>query len=211
MKTFYTYLWLREDGTPYYAGKGSKRRAFRWHKRLGSPPPNERIVLQYFTNETDAFAAEVFLILFYGRKDLETGCLRNLSGGGENPPRTRKGRRISWGEKIKATCLAKNIMPPNTKGMKLDITLEARQAKAERMKGNTFAVGVGREPGFVVPIETRAKISNTCRVRGILPPSTKGMKLNLSPDQRRKRSERLKGNKFSVGRTPWNKRTAETR
>jgi hypothetical protein len=77
---FYTYLWLREDGTPSYAGKGKGKRAF----RRGSPPP-DRIILQEFESEEDAFTAERFLISFYGRKNNGTGCLRNLTDGGEGP------------------------------------------------------------------------------------------------------------------------------
>jgi len=34
MKTFYTYIWLRNDGTPYYVGKGSAGRAFRKDAQL---------------------------------------------------------------------------------------------------------------------------------------------------------------------------------
>jgi len=78
--TYYTYLWLREDGTPYYVGKGKGDRAF----RKGSPSV-ERIILQEWPSESDAFAAEIFLIAFYGRKDNGTGILRNLSDGGEGP------------------------------------------------------------------------------------------------------------------------------
>lgn len=78
-------MWLREDGTPYYVGKGTGNRAFTKHRcRLNHvPPPKERILVQEFPDESAAFAAEVFLISFYGRKDLGTGCLVNFSAGGE--------------------------------------------------------------------------------------------------------------------------------
>jgi hypothetical protein len=87
---FYTYLWLREDGTPYYVGKGSGKRAY----RKGCPtveviagfidePAMDRIILQGHASESDAFFAEKFFIALYGRKDLGTGCLRNLTDGGD--------------------------------------------------------------------------------------------------------------------------------
>lgn len=79
---FYTYTWLRKDGTPYYIGKGTKCRAFlscKGHR----PPRKENIIVQDHASEADAFAAEIFLIAYYGRKDLGTGCLRNLTDGGD--------------------------------------------------------------------------------------------------------------------------------
>lgn len=80
---FYTYLWLREDGTPYYAGKGTKGRAFRKNTHRFPPPSKDRIVLQEWETEREAFEAEKLLISYYGREDLGTGCLLNLSDGGE--------------------------------------------------------------------------------------------------------------------------------
>lgn len=77
--THLTYMWLREDGSPYYVGKDSSgTRAY----REGSPPP-ERIVTQEHSTEAEALAAEIFLIAFYGRKDIGTGILRNFTDGGE--------------------------------------------------------------------------------------------------------------------------------
>jgi hypothetical protein len=80
--TFYTYLWLREDGTPFYVGKGKwkaqQQRAF----RNGAPSP-DRIIIEAHPSEDDALFAEVFLISYYGRKDNGTGCLRNRTNGGE--------------------------------------------------------------------------------------------------------------------------------
>lgn len=83
---FYTYLWLRENGTPYYAGKGHGKRAFvKEHHRFSPPTNKKHILVQEFPDEPSAFAAEKFLISYYGRKDNGTGCLRNLTDGGEGP------------------------------------------------------------------------------------------------------------------------------
>ena len=85
---FYVYLYLREDGTPYYVGKGSKKRAWESHKRRNNtqilPPDNSRIkIVEHMLTEEEALALEKKLIAEYGRKDLGTGILRNLTNGGE--------------------------------------------------------------------------------------------------------------------------------
>ena len=81
---FYTYLYLRKDGTPYYVGKGRGYRAYVKRGRVISPPTNKELILtQDFPTEEDAFAAEQFLIAYYGRKDLGTGLLHNRTAGGE--------------------------------------------------------------------------------------------------------------------------------
>lgn len=92
MKVYYTYMWLRENGTPYYVGKGQDDRAFHQFERQFPPPDRSRILIQEFPSEEDAFFAEIFLITYYGRKDIRTGILRNLTDGGENPPK-RYGRQ----------------------------------------------------------------------------------------------------------------------
>jgi hypothetical protein len=81
-KRFYVYAFLREDGTPYYIGKGVRKRA--WVKRQFRPSDDSRIpILKGSLTETEAFSEEIRLIQFYGRKDLGTGILRNLTDGGE--------------------------------------------------------------------------------------------------------------------------------
>ena len=93
MRQFYTYLWLREDGTPYYVGKGSNSRAY--DSRRGHRPPKDhsRILLQEHPSEADAFASEVFFIAYYGREDTGTGCLINHTDGGDNPPNATGSKR----------------------------------------------------------------------------------------------------------------------
>ena len=84
---FYTYVWMREDWTPYYVGKGSKNRAFINQGHTVHKPSNTwRILVQYWESEEKAFEIEKWYICFYGRKDIGTGCLQNHTDGGENPP-----------------------------------------------------------------------------------------------------------------------------
>ena len=85
-RRFYTYAYLRRDGTPYYVGKGSGRRAFDKNKHCVKVPPKERILfLKTGLTEKEAFKHEIYMIAVFGRKDLGTGILRNLTGGGEGP------------------------------------------------------------------------------------------------------------------------------
>ena len=86
---FYTYAYLRENKTPYYIGKGSGKRVFVPHKgRNGkiiiSVPTEERIlILKENLTEEEAFKHEIYMINVLGRKDNNTGILRNQSNCGE--------------------------------------------------------------------------------------------------------------------------------
>lgn len=91
MKLFYSYLWLREDGTPYYAGKGTGRRAFiSFTHGVHCPPQPKNILVFVHSSESEAFESEKEFIKWFGRKDLGTGCLRNLTDGGEGASGCKK-------------------------------------------------------------------------------------------------------------------------
>jgi hypothetical protein len=84
MSQFYSYLWLRSDGSPYYVGKGTERRAFvSFSHGVHCPKDRTRILVFPTLSEAAAFEVEVAMIAFFGRKDNGTGCLRNLTDGGE--------------------------------------------------------------------------------------------------------------------------------
>jgi hypothetical protein len=84
MNKYYTYAYLREDGTPYYIGKGKGNRIYRKDKRIRPPKNRSRIIfLKQNLTEEESFKHEIYMISIFGRKDLETGILLNKTNGGE--------------------------------------------------------------------------------------------------------------------------------
>ena len=82
---YYTYAYLREDGTPYYIGKGSRYRIYRNGGRPCQRPKDKSkiIYLKQNLTEEEAFRHEIYMISVFGRIDLGTGILYNKTNGGE--------------------------------------------------------------------------------------------------------------------------------
>jgi hypothetical protein len=85
MNDFVVYAYCRENGTFYYIGKGRPRRPYGKRKEGIKPPKdkNRILILHSGLSEKTALDYEEKLILFYGRKDIGTGLLRNMTNGGE--------------------------------------------------------------------------------------------------------------------------------
>ena len=203
---YYTYAYLREDKTPYYIGKGKGNRAYKKHRKgIGVPKDKSRIIfLKQNLTEEEAFRHEIYMIAVFGRKDLGTGILHNLTDGGDGASgyvfseETKK--KLSEAHKGNTTWLGKTHseetkrkMSDTRKGKTL--SEETKRKQSEAKKGKTFSEESKRkmseaQKGKSLSEETRRKMSETRK--GKIP----------SKETRRKLSEARKGQ--SKGRKWWN-------
>ena len=104
MNIYYVYQYLREDQTPYYIGKGKANRINEAHA-LPLPIKERRVMIAENLSEQVAFDLEIELIAKYGRKDLGTGILRNLTDGGDGASgyRYTEERKQAYSKRMKKT------------------------------------------------------------------------------------------------------------
>lgn len=141
MNEYYTYAYLREDGTPYYIGKGKGRRISKPHPGQTVPPPYRRIYLETGLSEEEAFAHEKYMIA-------TTPNLRNYTEGGEGSSGYR------WTEEQKDKIRGRN---PWNKGSSHSVNYQAKYMREWR-EGKKRKQSIVRE--FVSPEGVRHSVTN---------------------------------------------------
>lgn len=130
MNIYYVYAYLRKDLTPYYIGKGKGNRAYENHKHISVPAKSFIQILAHKLSELEALLLETKLIKLYGRKDLGTGILRNMTNGGDGT----SGRIVTEQTRNKISYAKKGCKDSETTKLKKSLS---KLGKPSNAKGHT--------------------------------------------------------------------------
>lgn len=142
---FYVYAYLREDGSPYYIGKGTGRRAYqknkKTHKFVNIPKKENIIILLDNLTEECALEKEKEFISNYGRKS-DGGILINVSEGGEKGFAGMKGKKHTEESKKKMSESHKgrNVWNKGLVGVQKH-NQKTRKKISDKSKGNKSRMG----------------------------------------------------------------------
>ena len=138
MSEYYTYAYLREDGSPYYIGKGKGKRLFyKYGKNCKPPKDRSRIIkLKQNLTEEEAFKHEIYMIAVFGKKCDGTGILMNIADGGNAPPTYYGEDSPSKRPEVRAKIGAAN--KKSLKGKKIPEEVRQKQSNTwkEKLKNN---------------------------------------------------------------------------
>ena len=170
MNNYYTYAYLREDGSPYYIGKGKGDRINDTTGRPAKPPKDKtkRIYLKCNLTEQEAFRHEIYMIAVFGRKDLGTGILRNKSNGGEG----NSGLLVSQKNKkiLKQRMKENNIMNTHRENYLEGIKKRSQNKKWLESKRKIYEITL--RSGEVIVVD---HLSKFCEERNYCPSKIRGI------------------------------------
>ena len=154
---FYVYAYLREDGTPYYIGKGKGIRAWAHarRERIHGPGDQSRIeIISHCLTEDHAHLLEIQLISEYGRRDNNTGILHNITSGGEG----QRGRIVSQltRERLSKSLKGKVQSAEHRKKNSLANTGKPKSKQAIQKRKESIK-------GYVRPVDINEKISTSLK------------------------------------------------